>query len=87
MRDEVVVSPENRAAVRGTAARRRRVRPVYLSKKLGRSPLAPDVLCLKSARASTAGSAAHFGQLLHEHPRAIQIFDRFPVMRARGTVL
>ena len=89
VRDEVVVSPE-------TSLRFRVDRllgeggfgQVYLSKKLGRSPLAPDVLCLKvSTRIDGWLREAHFGQLLHEHPRAIQIFDRFPVMRPDGTVL
>ena len=89
VRDEVVVSPE-------TSLRFRVDRllgeggfgQVFLSTKLGRSPLTPDVLCLKvSTHIDGWLREAHFGQLLHEHPRAIQIFDRFPVMRPDGTVL
>jgi serine/threonine-protein kinase len=30
---------------------------------------------------------AYFGQLLDDHPRAIRVFDRFPLMRADGQVL
>ena len=89
VRDEVVVSPETLLRFRvGRLLGEGGFGQVYLSKKLGRSPLAPDVLCLKvSTRIDGWLREAHFGQLLHEHPRAIQIFDRFPVMRPDGTVL
>jgi eukaryotic-like serine/threonine-protein kinase len=56
---------------------------VYLAARLGRSPLVPDAVCIKiSGRIDGWLREAYFGQLLDGHPRAIQVFDRFPLMRA-----
>ena len=66
LRDEIVVSPETRSAFRvdrllGEGG----FGQVYLSKHLGRSPLAPEVLCIKvSTRLDGWLREAHFGQLL-----------------------
>jgi serine/threonine-protein kinase len=55
---------------------------VYLSRRLGASPEIPEVLCIKASPYIDSWlREAYFGQLLYGHPRAIQVFDRFAVMR------
>jgi hypothetical protein len=61
---------------------------VYLATRLGRSPVVPEVVCVKvSARIDGWLREAYFGQLLDGHPRAIRVYDAFPVVRADGNVL
>lgn len=61
---------------------------VYLARRLGRSPLLPETLCIKvSARIDGWLREAHFGQLLHDHPRAIRVFDRFPLVRPGNLIV
>jgi serine/threonine-protein kinase len=61
---------------------------VYLAKRLGRSAGVPDTVCIKaSPRIDGWLREAYFGQLLDEHPRAIRVFDAFPLIDARGQVL
>ena len=58
---------------------------VYLARRLGRSAVVPEVVCIKvSARIDAWLREAYFGQLLQEHPRAIRVFDTFAVVRATG---
>jgi serine/threonine protein kinase len=53
---------------------------VYLATRLGTSALVPAVVCIKiSARIDGWLREAYFGQLLDGHPRAIRIFDAFPL--------
>ena len=48
----------------------------------------PEVVCIKvSPRIDGWLREAYFGQLLDGHPRAIRVFDTFPLMRADGRVL
>jgi serine/threonine-protein kinase len=55
---------------------------VYLANRLGRSHVVPDVLCIKvSTRIDGWLREAYFGQLLDGHPRAIRIYDVFPLLR------
>ena len=55
---------------------------VYLGRRLGTSSGIPEVLCIKvSPYIDSWLREAYFGQLLDGHPRAIQVFDRFAVMR------
>jgi serine/threonine protein kinase len=61
---------------------------VYLARRLGRSPVVPEIVCIKvSARIDGWLREAYFGLLLDGHPRAIRVFDTFPLMRADGQVL
>ena len=60
---------------------------VYLAKRLGRSPVVPEIVCIKvSTRVDGWLREAYFGQLLDGHPRAIRVFDRFPLMRPGNNV-
>src|SRR5439155_18082008 len=60
---------------------------VYLARRLARSAVVPNIVCIKiSPRIDGWLREAYFGQLLDGHPRAIRVFDRFPLMRG-GQVL
>jgi serine/threonine protein kinase len=60
----------------------------YLASRLGRSQVVPAIVCIKvSARIDGWLREAYFGQLLDGHPRAIRVYDTFPLMRADGHVL
>ena len=61
---------------------------VYLAHRLGRSREVPEVLCIKvSTRIDGWLREAYFGQLLDEHPRAIRVFDTFPLFGRGKPVL
>ncbi len=61
---------------------------VYLAKRLGRSTVVPQVVCIKvSTRIDGWLREAYFGQLLDGHPRAIRVYDAFPLIRTDGQVL
>ncbi len=58
---------------------------VYLATRLGGSSTVPEVVCIKaSARSDGWLREAYFGLLLEDHPRAIRVFDRFPIIRPGG---
>jgi serine/threonine-protein kinase len=60
----------------------------YLAARLGRSGVVPEQVCIKvSPRIDGWLREAYFGQLLDDHPRAIRVYDAFPLMRADGRVL
>jgi eukaryotic-like serine/threonine-protein kinase len=60
----------------------------YLAHRIGRSETVPEVVCIKvSARLDAWVREAYFGQLLDGNPRAIRVYDAFPLMRASGQVL
>ncbi len=61
---------------------------VYLATRRGRSASVPETVCIKVS-ASIDGwlREAYFGQLLEGHPRAINVYDMFPLMRPSGQVL
>jgi serine/threonine-protein kinase len=61
---------------------------VYLATRRGHSRVVPDVVCIKvSPHIDGWVREAYFGQLLDDHPRAIRVYDMFPLMRADGRVL
>jgi serine/threonine-protein kinase len=61
---------------------------VYLARRLGRSSVVPATLCIKvSERIDGWLREAYFGQLLDGHPRAIRVFDAFPLVHPDGRIL
>jgi len=61
---------------------------VFLARRIGRSTIVPAVVCVKvSARIDGWLRESYFGQLLDDHPRAIRVFDKFPLLRPDGQVL
>jgi serine/threonine protein kinase len=60
----------------------------YLARRIGRSSVVPDTVCVKVSRRIDGWlREAYVGQLLDDHPRAIRVFDTFPLLRADGRVL
>jgi serine/threonine-protein kinase len=60
----------------------------FLATRLGRSDTVPKTVCVKvSPRIDGWLREAYFGQLLNGHPRAIRIYDTFPLFLADGMVL
>jgi serine/threonine-protein kinase len=61
---------------------------VFLATRLGRSSLVPAEVCIKaSERMDGWVRESYFGQLLDGHPRAIRVYDTFPLARPDGSVL
>jgi serine/threonine-protein kinase len=61
---------------------------VYLARRLGRSTLVPEMVCIKASRHIDGWlREAYFGRLLDGHPRAIAVYDIFPLMASGRAVL
>jgi eukaryotic-like serine/threonine-protein kinase len=60
---------------------------VYLATRIGRSSVVPETVCIKVTRRIDGWvREAYFGLLLDGHPRAIRVFDRFPLVRNGETL-
>ncbi len=61
---------------------------VYLAHRNGRSSTVPGAVCIKvSLHIDGWLREAYFGQLLDGHPRAIRVFDAFPLVRPNGELM
>jgi hypothetical protein len=61
---------------------------VFLAQRTGRSADVPQIVCVKvSTRMDGWLREAYVGQVLDAHPRAIRVYDTFPLVRADGEVL
>ena len=61
---------------------------VYLATRLDRSVDVPKEVCIKvSDHMDTWLREAYFGLLLDDHPRAIRVYDRFPLTDLNGRLL
>lgn len=86
---QVIVSPETRLRYQID----RRIGEggfgqAYLASRLGRSRSVPAVVCIKVSRRIDGWlREAYFGQLLDGHPRAIRVYDAFPLLQGDGSVL
>ena len=87
--DEVVRSPDTGHTYRiGRLIGEGGFGQVYLARRLGRARGVPTDVCVKvSAHMDGWLREAYFGQLLHAHPRAIRVYDCFPVQRPDGRML
>lgn len=57
----------------------------YLCRRLGQSSTVPEQVCIKASRHIDGWlREAYFGQLLDDHPRAIRVFDAFPLVQDSG---
>ncbi|MGH9310349.1 MAG: serine/threonine protein kinase [Vicinamibacterales bacterium] len=61
---------------------------VYLAQRIGNSSTVPGEVCIKVSDSIDGWvREAYFGKLLDGHPRAVGVYDMFPLMRADGRVL
>ncbi|HEY0872677.1 MAG TPA: protein kinase [Vicinamibacterales bacterium] len=60
----------------------------FLARRRGRSGTIPELVCVKaSLHIDGWVREAYFGSLLDGHPRAIRVFDRFPLFTVGGGIL
>jgi serine/threonine protein kinase len=84
--DETIASPETGLTYRiGRLLGQGGFGQVYLATRLGRSTAVPATVCVKvSPHINGWLREAYFGQLLGDHPRAIQVYDAFPLTNRPG---
>jgi serine/threonine protein kinase len=83
---QVVESPETQLRYRiGKLLGQGGFGQVFLATRLGSSDAVPEEVCIKiSAHMDGWVRETYFGLLLNDHPRAIRVFDRFPVIAPAG---
>jgi serine/threonine-protein kinase len=83
LQGEVVASPERRLRYSvGALLGEGGFGQVYLAQRLGSSADVPEIVCIKASPEIDGWvREAYFGKLLDGHPRAIQIYDAFPLAR------
>jgi serine/threonine-protein kinase len=60
---------------------------VFLATRIGRSATVPEEVCIKvSTHVDAWVREAYFGLLLDDHPRAIRVYERFPLTAGDGRV-
>ncbi len=87
--EDVITSPETRLRYRiDSELGEGGFGQAYLASRLGRSRFVPPIVCIKaSAHIDGWLREAYFGQLLDGHPRAIRVYDAFPLMGPDRRVL
>ena len=87
--DETITSAETRLTYRiGRLLGQGGFGQVYLATRLGRSTTVPATVCIKvSPHINGWLREAYFGQLLGDHPRAIRVYDVFPLTNRPGKML
>ncbi len=86
---QVIASSETQVRYRiGTLLGQGGFGQVFLAARLGQSADVPEEVCVKVSLHMDAWlREAYFGLLLNDHPRAIRVFDRFPLTRPDGRIL
>jgi serine/threonine-protein kinase len=86
---DAIVSPETRLQYRiGELLGQGGFGEVYLARRLTRSAAVPATVCVKVSRRMDGWlREAYIGQLLDQHPRAITVYEAFPVTRGAGRIL
>jgi serine/threonine-protein kinase len=86
---QLITSPETQLRYRiGTLLGQGGFGQVFLATRLGHSVTVPEEVCVKvSAHMEGWLREAYFGLLLNDHPRAIRVYDRFPLVKTGGEVL
>ena len=87
--DQVIESPETGLRYKvGRLLGQGGFGQAYLAARIGRSDAVPDAVCVKASPHMDGWvREAYFGALLDRHPRAIRVFDRFPLFTTGGRIL